>query len=155
MILHLGVVELPYSQAPTRHRKASAGTLTTGDVAEFLEQKYHIMEVFSQIHGEDIGDELAKSLVGTMESLLMGAPTGIDPFGAATSAIEDRFKKFLSLGEMDRLGYPGVPTQAAIDRASGKRRSARFKRARPSNGPPVSFIDSGLYESSFKAWVDG
>jgi hypothetical protein len=81
----------------------------------------------------------------------MGAPAGIDPYGGATSEIEDRFKQFLSTGVMETLGFPGVPTQAALDRRAGKKRSGRFKKKRPSTG--VSFIDTGLYQSSFRAWM--
>jgi hypothetical protein len=64
--------------------------------------------------------------------------------------IEERFKDFLSLQEMDKLGVPGVPTEAAK-----KGKSSRFKRRRSKGGAPrPSFIDTGLYQSSFKAWVD-
>lgn len=155
MILHLGVIDVPYVQAASkRQRKQRSGTVTTGDVAGFLESRYHILEVFVQEHGTDIADDLANSMAGKLESFLMGAPVTLDTFGVATSTIEDRMKRFITEGEMDKLGYPGVPTQAAIDRASGKRRSARKKRKRPSNAVPVSFYDTGLYESSLKAWVD-
>lgn len=153
MKLVLGVIDLPYSEPPSKgQKKATAGTVTTGDVAGFLENRYHIMESFYELHGQEIADDLAESMQGTLESLMMGAPASIDPFGSATSQIDDRFKQFLSTGEMETLGYPGVPTQAALDRRSGKRRSARFKRRRP--GPGTSFIDSGLYQSSFKSWID-
>jgi hypothetical protein len=152
--LHLGVIELPYNQAPfPRQKQTRAGTVTTGDVATWLEDRYHVMENFFLLHEVDIADDVAGSVKGTVESLLLGAPASLDPFGTATSKIEDRMKQFISQGEMDRLGYPGVPTQAALDRASGRRRSSRFKRKR-ATGKAISFYDSGLYQSSMKAWVD-
>lgn len=153
-LLHLGVVDVPYAQAPSpRQRKPRAGTVTTGDVAGWLETKYHVMEIFYEEHQGDVAGDLENSLQGAIESVLMGAPAGrLDPFGGATSKIEDRFRKFLDDGEMEKLGYPGVPTQAALDRKAGKRRSPRFKRRKPGTG--VSFIATGLYQSSFKSWME-
>lgn len=156
LTLHLGVLDLPYVQAPSpRQKNPTAGTVTTGDVAEWLEGDYKIMETFMVQHGQEVADDLAQSVQGAMENMMMGLSVQNDVFASGTSKIEDRFKKFILTGEMDRLGIPGVPTQAAKDRASGKRRSARMKkRRRGGNTKPVSFYDTGLYESSFKAWID-
>lgn len=155
LTLHLGVVDVPYVKAPSpRQRKATASTVTTGQVAEWLENKYHIMEIFGTVHGQDIADDIGNSLAGAMESIEMGAPTTINPFGAAEAKITQRMQDFLSNNEMAKLGYPGVPTQASIDRAMGRKVSARRKRVRSSNAQPVSFIDSGLYQSSERAWID-
>jgi hypothetical protein len=150
--LHLGVVDVPYVQRPTsRRRRTRAGTVTTGDVAGWLENRYHILENFVELHTDDVAKDLEGSLAGALESLLMGAPVSINAFGGAESKIEERMKQFLALGEMEKIGYPGVPTQAALDRRAGRKRSARFKRKRPGTG--VSFIDSGLMQSSYKAWM--
>jgi hypothetical protein len=154
MILHLGVGDVPYNQAPSpRQKKPRAGTVTTGDVAGWLENRYHVMEIFYLENQAFVAAALEDGLQGALESLLQGASPRHDPFGSGTSKIEDRFKQFLSLGEIDKLGIPGVPTQAAKDRASGKVRSPRFKNKR-ATGAAVSFIASGLYQTSFKAWVD-
>jgi hypothetical protein len=77
----------------------------------------------------------------------MGAPPSIDAFGAAQGKIDALFRKFLTSKEMDGLGIPGVPTLASLEGIS-----RRFKRG---HGPArPSFIDTGLYESDFKSWVD-
>jgi len=143
-ILHLGVVDLPY---------VGRSGVTTADVAGWLENKYHILEHFMEIHHEEIAADLESSLSGALESVIAGAPLDAEAFASAASSIEDRMKSFIAEGEMESLGYPGVPTQASIDRASGKKRSARFKRRR-ATGKSVSFVDSGLYQSSLKAWVE-
>jgi hypothetical protein len=154
-ILHLGVADIPYVSAPTaRQNKVTAGTVTTGDVAGWLEDEYHILEIFGRVHEQDMAADLEHGMAGALESLMMGAPPSLDPYGAGASKIEERMKNFISDNEMASLGYPGVPTQAALDRASGKKRSARMARARKSNAKPVSFIDSGLMQSSYKAWVE-
>lgn len=146
--LHLGVIDIPYSQAPRPRQRRSASNVTTGDVATFLENRYHIMEVFYEEHADDvIAPEMEKSVAGAITSLLAGAPVTLDPFGSAVSKIEDAFKQFLSTGEMERLGYPGVPTQAALRGVSH-----RFAHPYARRAARVSFVDTGLYQDTFKAW---
>lgn len=154
--LNLGVQEIAYVAAPKAgQKKATAGTVTTGDVAEFLEKNYEVMGTFYKQHGQEVGDALVESMSGALENLLMGAPLAQNPFGGAESKIEHMFKKFITTGEMDKLGIPGVPTQAAKDRASGKKRSSRMKnKRRGGNSKPVSFVDTSLYVSSFKSWIE-
>ena len=152
-ILHLGVIDVPYVQAPPkpgrgRRRKVTAGTVTTGDVATWLENKYHVMEIYVETHLDDqIVPAIEDSLQGALENVLMGAPLTVDPFGAAAAAVEDGFKKFLSASEIETLGYPGIPTQAAL-----KGVNPRLKLKRGPRRP--SFIATGLYQASEKAWVD-
>jgi hypothetical protein len=156
LTLHLGVAEISYVAAPNPgQKKATASTVTTADVAQFLEEKYHPMETFANVHGQEMADALAQSMVGALENLELGAPLSQNVFGEAESKIEHMFKKFITMGEMDSLGIPGVPTQAAKDRASGKKRSSRMKnKRRGGNAKPISFYDTGLYESSMKAWIE-
>ena len=155
LTLHLGVIPIGYVEAPKPgQKKATASTVTTADVAQFLEDKYEVMGTFAKIHGQDIGDALAQSMVGALENLELGAPLSQNVFGEAESKIEHMFKTFITMGEMDGL-VPGVPTQAAKDRASGKRRSSRMKnKRRGGNAKPVSFVDRALYVNSFKSWIE-
>lgn len=172
-IIHLGVVDVAYSAAPAisvkaqsnkttlRRRKskkpqpapktsASGSFKTTGDVADILEAKYHVMEIFFELHENFIIGELKTSMEGALQNLALGAPPGsISLTAEAQSSIENDFRMFLGLREMDGLGYPGVPTQAALDGVSHRFLHPYAKRAsRP------SFIDTGLYQASFRAWVD-
>lgn len=145
MILHLGVIELPYVGPPGGHAAGQAPT--TADVARWLEKKYHVIEVFSELHRDGIVEAVTESWNGALQNLLMGAPPTIDPHGAGMSDIQNQFTKFLDSQEMDGLGVPGVPTLASlmgVQTAKKKRRGA----ARP------SFIDTGLYRSSFMSWID-
>jgi hypothetical protein len=138
LILHLGVIDMPYSNAKT----------TTGDVAEILEGKYGVMACFYRTNETVIDKEMEKALEGSLETLMMGGSPSARPYDSAMNKIEELFNAFLDTGVMDKAGdVAGVPTQAAL-----KGRSKRFKR---NKGPPrPSFIDSGLYESSFKAWIE-
>src|SRR4051794_28928498 len=104
MILHLGVVDLPYSSGQIAPRRVAVkrrkGTLvpdtisapaggqqTTGDVATILEDRYHILEVFFEVHQDDIVRALEDAIGGSLEDLRMGAPIGNNSLAAAESAI--------------------------------------------------------------------
>ncbi len=139
LTLHLGVVDLPYNKK---------GGLSTGDVAEFLEAKYHVMEVFYQENQEKVAAHLEDALQGTLENLLTGAPATQNPFGTAENKIKDDFDVFITDRVMEQLGFPGVPTKAAISRKSARFKKGKAKRERP------SFVDTGLYLNSFASWVD-
>lgn len=151
-ILHLGVVDIPYAEEPRKTARPEKGdnARSTGDVAEYLENKYHVMEHFFQAHGDDIAALLENSVAGSLETLLMGGvtPPGFDLNASALEQIKKLFSKFLSNREMDALGYPGIPTLASIMGVNH-----RFKSGKGTPGRP-SFIDTGLYEASFKAWID-
>ena len=152
MILHLGVIDVPYAPQPPakrRRKKAVAKTQTTGDVAEILENRYHVMEHFWELHSADAVQAFESSLQGEVDNLIMGAPLSASAFGSAESAIEDRFKRMLAERELDVLGFPGIPTAAAQHGVSHRMKRPYARRAaRP------SFIDTGLYQASFKAWVE-
>ena len=150
--LNLGVIDLHYADAGSypkagmkRPHKISSGSLTTGDVAEILESEYHVFETFWGKYGQQTGDDMAQAYIGALEALQVGRVIR-DPLGQVTSKIERRFKQFLTNKEMDGL-QPGVPTQAAQEG-----HSKRFKRSRAARAPRPSFVDSGLYRASSKAW---
>lgn len=167
--IHLGVVDIPYSDssyaAPRKKQRLGAarrgksdaphngapGTKTTGEVAEILESKYHIMEVFFEDVGVDlISKALANSVDEALDAISQGAPVGqLRPTAGAEAEIETAFRLFLSQQEMDSLGIPGVPTKAAQD---GVRH--RLKDPYSNHSPRPSFIDTGLYEANFKVWID-
>src|SRR5271156_6737799 len=140
MKLRLGVNDVPY---------AHEHGMTTGDVAEILEDKYSVMGTFVEFHGQDIADDLTNAIGGTLESLLMGSPPPANAFAEAESSIEQRFRHFLDAGEMD-YKVAGVPTQAAL-KGVNHRLKHPYKKSNPVR---KSFIDSGEYQASMAAVVD-
>lgn len=160
LILHLGVVDVPYNEPPAqgrRPKKVAAGTQTTGDVAEWLEDKYRVMGTFVDNHLDDVARTLGRAMAGHLENLLMGAPASPAPLAGATSAIERDFHKFLESQEMDRLGVPGVPTEASLQGISHRFKNPRFKVIKGKKvlrDPRPSFIDTGIYVNSFTAWTE-
>jgi hypothetical protein len=147
--LHLGVVEQSYGFTPAQKAAGKNYAITTGDVAEILEARYHVMEIFYQLHHQEIIAALEQSYGGAVESILMGAPSAADPSAAATSKIEAMFQVFLDTREMEGLGIPGIPTKAALQGVSHRKKHPYKKRP-----PRPSFVDTGLYSASFRAWVD-
>jgi hypothetical protein len=161
--LRLGVIDIPYAEKretasqqrsrAKKNRKAPAAeseAVSTGDVAEILEEKYHIMEHFFEASAERIGDVIAHSLAGALETVMQGGSNGPPPYAAAESEIKEAFDQFITLGLMENLGYPGVPTKAALDGVSH-----RFKRPHGKHPRRPSFVDTGLYLASFIAEIDG
>lgn len=151
MKLHLGVVDIPYGapqpSGKRRRKVAVAATSTTGSVAEILEAKYHIFEHFFELHGAEIADHLTDAVKDALADIMNGALAPQNMFQPAEQDIQKAFHTFLTSKEMDGLGYPGIPTQAALQ---GK--SKRFKSGK--GAPRPSFVDTGTYIAAFRAWFE-
>jgi len=136
MILHLGVIDIPYSDED----------ISTGDVAEILESQYHVMQTFYDFHQTEISEYMADSVAGALENIMSGAPAGQNPFGTAENNIQERFVDFLNMQEMD--GLKGIPTKASLEGVSHRKKSKKNGAPRP------SFVDTHQYRDSMVAWID-
>ncbi|EPD0902509.1 hypothetical protein ACR2HU_002473 [Yersinia enterocolitica] len=134
--LHLGVMDIPYGDENT----------TTGDVAELLEGKYKIIQTFFDRYGQDIADMMANDIAASLENMIAGAPPTRDPLAESMSRTHNLFVAFLDNEEMN--GLAGIPTRRAMEGIS-----KRFKNKKGS--PRPSFIDTGTYQASMRAWVSG
>lgn len=145
MRLNLGVLDIPYNDEPGRN----APSITTGDVAEILEHKYHLIDTFVAVHEDDIRQAIEDGITDFFDLVARGnfAP---DPLAPSTSTIEAKFREFLSSGEAERVGIPGTPTKAAL---AGVNHRLKHPYAKDNPRRP-SFIDTGLFETSFRAWID-
>lgn len=124
------------------------GGTTTGDVAEFLEARYGLMGRYWELNGGKHGKQIAAGIARAIEANLKGLKA--DPYGKAMGQIENGFKDFISGRLVERVGIQGVPTEAAI-------KGVNHRKAHPyakDNPRRPSFRDTGLYQSSFKAWVE-
>ena len=127
MILNLGIIDVPYDLssfgAATKKRRlgrakrgkamapktnSAPGTRSTGDVAEILEAKYHIMEVFFEDVGADvIAGALEHSVAGAIENIAAGASAArLQPTAEAMGEIETAFRLFL--GQQEQIGRAHV-----------------------------------------------
>ena len=165
IILHLGVIDQAYANAPIETNvpqakkgklnkpikpKVKSGEQTTGDVAEWLEDKYHIMQTFADAKLDKIAANLEDALAGSLESMMMGAPPPGNPFAGGESKIEAMFKDFILTQEVEQMGILGVPTQAALDGVNHRLKHPYAK----GNPRRPSFVDTSLFVQSFKCWVD-
>ena len=66
-VLHFGVVDLPYGDTASGNAPKK-GAETTGDVAEILEAKYHVIELFYQELGDHVASALELSAARAIQS---------------------------------------------------------------------------------------
>jgi len=153
MILNLGVIDVPEPEGST-----------TFEVAEILEGKYGLFSNFAEYGLPDLEDLLANGISDAIDNMVATGQK-IDPFAESMVEIERRFKQeYLSERGVEKIGIAGVPTKAALEgksiRFKGRLNAAQWvkgKRGKVSRKIGVrrpSFIDSGVLQASFKAWVE-
>jgi hypothetical protein len=161
--LHLGVADIPYGsayQAATSRRpgprpgpaqQIAMNRTTTGDVAQILERRYHIMEKYAELRADFIREQVLEAMHDKLERLHMGRGSAGGPLlePSDLGAIQQDFQRMLDIRAFDNLIH-GVPTAAAEAGVNHrlKRPYARSNPARP------SFIDTGLYQANFRVWSD-
>ena len=134
LTLHLGEVVVPYAEEGK----------TTGDVAEILEGKYNVMQIFVDQNIRMIADCIQDNLAGAIENMYAGKELGDDIFAGAGSKIEARFREFIDLEEH------GIVTKSKLSPISGTRKKRQYRKV---SGKTV-FWDTGAYSRNFKAWVE-
>lgn len=152
MKLLLGVVDVAYSDGE--------GAKTTGEVAGYLEDQFHVMRTFLEIYEDQIGEFLADAMAGEIESLAQGKPVVIfgrdidtqlgDRVISGTSVngkIEEAFRNYLDSREWKQTS--GQTVDAAEQGVSQRKKSPNSS----SNKARAEFFDTGLYSASFRAWT--
>lgn len=137
MRLSLGVENVGYSDP------GAPGAVTTSQVAEFLEKRYHVMEVFFELYKPKIADELCASIAERIESLMQGNPHMQRIEDAPLSEIEKMFQQYLDRDEWQRT--TGQTILAA------KRGISHRKKMKRRKGPRSAFIDTGTFQKWFRA----
>ena len=119
---------------------------TVGQVATELEKKYGIVEKFVELEENFIVDNFEKAYQSALDLGMQGISWGVswDP----SLTLEPKFKRSLTQRRFDGL-LRGVPTRAAQMGVSHLRQNP-FSQA----APRPSFIDTSLYQRSFKAWTE-
>ena len=158
-ILALGVIDTAYVGG-------NGDQETTGDVAEILEKEYGVMEVFFEAKKEKVLSFVNDILVHQIEALTQGAPP--PPGGKIfVPEIESLFRDFVTTREIESITGQ---TEAARLGISHRFKNAQNKTVSPqdvvagkggavksvavaSRGSRPSFVDTGLYVASMKAWL--
>lgn len=152
--LNLGVVDVAYSDAD--------GGKTTGEVAGYLEDEYHVMRTFLELYEDKIGEFLADAMAGEIESLAQGKPVTIFGKGIDThlgdrviagmsvnGKIEEAFRDYLDSGEWNRVSGQAIE---AADAGVNHRKKSPYSSKNQSR---AAFVDTGLYQAAFRAWTSG
>ncbi len=104
----------------------------------------HFFDEYEGVFMYDLIEDLEKQIF----NLNNGSPVFEGgPFKSGLEKMKVLFVQFLDDREIEHLGIPGVPTKAALDGVQSK-----FKLFKGERRP--SFIDTGLYQQSFKAWTE-
>lgn len=136
MKICLGVIDMPYDYGDDPEA-------TTYGVALDLEQNYRVMKTFYRRHRDEIMNDAVATLVEQFSNMIRYG-TEVPPTILLTQ-VKPAFSNFLNNQEMD--GMPGIPTLASLEGVN-----SRLKKKKGPIRP--SFIDGGLYVSSFQAWVE-
>lgn len=123
---------------------------TTKEVADDLEARYRIVETFWEIEGDDFIEMVEEAFADKIEDVMRMSP--VPSAGRitdkATGRIEAKFRQNLTARKYDGV-ISGVPTTAAQRGVSHLYQKPYAKRP-----PRPSFIDTGMYSRSFRAWVE-
>lgn len=156
MVLHMGFLNTPYNAASRaapmafakKHekqpRKHFTRTMTAEKVANILEGKYKVVQIFTQTHDEDIQEILTEAFKGAIKDTLSQRRKFVSDrmvqfMKPKTTEIEKLFRTFLDREET------GISVEAA---EKGNRTGRKSKTPRP------PFINTGLYRASFRCWAD-
>ncbi|HET8686810.1 MAG TPA: hypothetical protein VFM18_09110 [Methanosarcina sp.] len=132
MRLNLGVQDTPYSNKPEE---------TTGAIAEILEEKYNVMQIFFDLHEKDIAKDLEDGIAGALENAFAGGKVNL--FAEAMGKTEDRFRKYLDYQEH------GISLKKMLAPKAGPRHKMQYKKVEKT----TAFISTGLYRLNMKAWI--
>jgi hypothetical protein len=135
--VHLGVVDVGYSE--------EGQSVTTGQVAQILEDNYGVMRTFVELHQQDIGDELVAQMDAILKSASQGGTLHVGDIHFPE--INAMFRDYLDRAEWEKTSFQ--PTMAAV-LGNSKRKKMPYSMK---NKPRPSFIDTGLYQASFRTWV--
>jgi hypothetical protein len=119
---------------------------TTKEVSEELEKKYKVVETFYEMESELIEKVVTDALVDAFEEIIKGETPDLKKMDV--SRIEKKFRKDLMERKFDGV-IPNVPTKTSQAGVSHLR-----KRPTDAKGSRPSFVDTGLYMRSFKAWTE-
>ena len=150
---NLGVKDKPYPYTERLRRvggrqRRVRSSKTTGEVMEILEAKYGVIDAFYEDKKPQIDKLCLRYLKADLDHQMRGGAAAKNPLKGAMSEIEEMFHRFLDKRQVEKLGIPGVPTQAALMGVKHVRGKKTIVGRRP------SFVDTGLYRDSFHAWVD-
>ncbi len=117
---------------------------TASEVADALENRFHLLSSFAEYKEEEIAEILAEGMERVIAELF---ETGENPgLAHVADGVQPLFSDFIKLYEAESV-IEGTPTKRAL---------AGYKSLqRPHKGPRrPSFFDTGTLVDNFRAWVE-
>lgn len=138
----LDTVHVPYEEG---RPEIGHDFLTNGALAEDLEARYRVVEIFFETQAEQISDTVLDVYADDINSGGEKAARLKGSFSPALAKIQTDFVAFIKAQRLDYL-VRGVPTLSSV---------LGISHVRQGNvGPPrPSFIDTGQYIAAFRAWM--
>ena len=143
--LALGVVDLLYSDS----HGSSSGAQSTGAVAEILESRYHVLEIFYELNQDFIAEQMAQAMEDEIDDLVNGKPPSSDPLYGAHQRIEARFRAWLDSNEIQTI----LPLKLQVNAAKVGKNSRKKSGKNKGGQERAAFVDTGQYQSAFRAWL--
>ena len=139
--LHFGVPD-------NIHYAYGGGGKSVHEVAEILEARYAIIERFVADNDKPIRALMKEQSARHARAAVAGRTPSMQP---ALDKIKQMFKTYLLTKQLDGKGIGGfpIPTLASLRGVNHRLKHPYARRA-----PRPSFVDTGLYMSAFKAWVE-
>jgi hypothetical protein len=143
-ILSLGVLDVAYSDPDDKN------LTTTGEVAEFLEKWFEVMGTFWELYSEKISSEIASAMANDIAAMAKGEPLGKQPIQRVMEKIQLWFSSYLDQGEWE--AHTGIKIGAAHEGVSHRFKDVKNLEGKRDTRP--AFIDTGLYQAAFRAWIE-
>lgn len=137
--LHLGVVDVGYTD--------DQGATTTGDVAQYLEDRYHIMRSFVELNEHFIARQLVDQVAGAIESIAQGNRLPQLNWKPSMAKVEERFRDFIAAGELQAMLPASQQVSEDTLKTSSRTKTQKIQK------PRQAFVDTGLFVASFRCWV--
>jgi hypothetical protein len=134
--LHLGFEETSYDYQPRSVER----------VADILEAKYHLVEIFFEENEDRIMQVLAGAQDKAISDIAAGKTRKVVLRRPDAIKIERMFRSAINRQEFDGIA-PGTPTAVS---QSGRSRAFRSRKG----SSRASFVDSGTYRDSFRVWME-
>lgn len=139
MKLILGVEDIGYT--------AGTHVTTTGKVARILEDQYHVMETFYELHRKAVDAAVADAFKQAVDAVGAGREPALK---LGISRIKMLFSEFIDSGEWEHVS--GQRIEAAHHRHRIKHKDGSTEMSRSSDR---AFVRTGQYRDSFRAWIEG
>lgn len=129
--------------------------VTTYEVAKKLEKKYQVMGIFVEKEMNNIQQVVVDAVLGEIDNMKMGKPK--TTLGNRTlGGIEELFRDFLDADEWQNITGKTIMA-ARMGITSRKKMTIERLLVNGFMGgdePRPAFIDTGLYQATFRAWID-